>query len=94
MHRYRVMDQYRGDQRHQEAFRKINVENDRWGRGMITSTKAVVDALATRNARRPGTKLTRMAASGVCPLFVLPIVLRILLKPLFRARKNRIRLDT
>lgn len=61
---------------------------------MLTSTKAVVDALATRNARSPGTKLTNMAAIGVCPLFVLPIVSRILLKPLFRARKKRIRLET
>lgn len=56
--------------------------------------KAVVDALTTKNASSPGTKLTRMAASGVCPLLVLPIVLRILVKSLFRARKKRVRLDT
>ena len=55
--------------------------------------KAVVDALTTRNASSPGTKLTRMAASGVWPLFVLPIVLRTLLKSLFRARKKSVRLD-
>lgn len=56
--------------------------------------KAVADALTTRNVSSPGTQLTRMAASGVCPLFVLPIVLRTLVKSLFRARKKRVRLDT
>ena len=56
--------------------------------------KAVVDALTTMNASSPGTKLTRIAASGVCPLFVLPIVLRTLVKSLFRAREKSVRLDT
>lgn len=59
------MDLYRGDQKHQEAFRTINVERDSGGKGFTTSTKAVVDARTTRNASSPGTKLTRMAASGV-----------------------------
>lgn len=61
---------------------------------MNTSTNAVVDALITKKVRSPGTKLTRIAASGVCPLFVLPIVSRSLLNLLFRARKKRVRLDT
>ena len=39
-------------------------------------------------------KLTKMAVSGVWPLFVLPTVFFILSTELSLARKNRVRLET
>ena len=49
----------------------------------------------TRNAKKPGMKLTSIAARGVWPLFVRPIVFLITSKRLlFLARTNKVRLDT
>ena len=62
--------------------------------GFITSRNDNLSAPTTRNARVPGIKLTKMAVSGVWPLFVLPIVLLIISTELFLASKKRVRLAT
>ena len=59
-----------------------------------TSCKDVLAAPLTTNANIPGIKLTTIAASGVCPLFVRPTVSLMALNELLRARKNNVRLET
>ena len=51
-------------------------------------------AFTTRKAKAPGRKLQAIAASGVFPLFVDPIVLRTLSKGQPWAMANSVRLDT
>ena len=62
--------------------------------GFITSWNDNLSAPTTRNARVPGIKLTKMAVSGVWPLFVVPIVFLIISTELFLASKKRVRLAT
>lgn len=78
---------------HNDGLQKISLVRNLDGR-FITSWNDTLSAPTTRNARAPGMKLTKMAVSGVWPLFVLPIVFLILFTELFLARKNRVRLET
>lgn len=64
------------------------------GRGKCTSWNAISLARTARKARAPGRKETVMAASGVCPLLVRPMVFRIRGKELRWARVKSVRLET
>ena len=75
------------------GYKKISLVLNINGRS-ITSWNDTLSAPTTRNARAPGMKLTKMAVSGVWPLFVLPTVFLILSTELSLARKNRVRLET
>lgn len=75
------------------GYKKINLVRNVEDR-FITSWNDTLSAPTTRNARVPGMKLTKMAVSGVWPLFVLPMVFLILSTELSLARKNRVRLET
>lgn len=66
----------------------------REGRGRCTSWNAISLARTARKARAPGRKETVMAARGVCPLLVLPMVFRIRGKELRWARVKSVRLET
>ncbi len=68
-----------------EAAKELNVG---------TSRNAISLARKARKAKAPGRKETVIAASGVWPLLVLPMVSLILGKGLLWATVNRVRLET
>ena len=75
------------------GYKEISLVRNVNGRS-ITSWNDTLSAPTTRNARAPGMKLTKMAVSGVWPLFVLPIVFLIFSTEQSLVRKNRVRLET